>query len=89
MYKGDMYKITATKNKFSFAKIVGDKAIDLGALELENDATAWNFIKDGESTTIINFNDSNAEFATSNGLQTVDFALIDEKLNATDNLALN
>ena len=89
MYKGDTYKITATKNKFSFAKIEGDKSIDLGALELENDATAWNFIKDGESTTIVNIKDSNAEFITSNGMQTVDFALIDEKLNATANLALN
>lgn len=89
MYKGDMYKITATKNKFSFAKIDGDRAIDLGALELENDATAWNFIKDGESTTIVNIKDSNAEFITSNGMQTVNFSLIDEKLNATANLALN
>jgi hypothetical protein len=89
MYKGDMYKITATKNKFSFAKMDGDKAIDLGALELASNESAWNYVKDEKATPIVKFNGNKVDFLTSNGVQTVDFALIDEKLNATDNLALN
>lgn len=71
--KGESYKVIATKNKFSFEKIVDGNAVDMGELTFSTEEMSWNFEKEGISQKLVQLNeDGSADFSTLAGFQTFD-----------------
>ena len=75
---GKVYKVTATKNKMSFAQLINGDAVDMGDLVFSDESKSWNFEKDGVSEELVSINaDNTVDFATAEGVQNVDMSSID------------
>ncbi|MBR9832930.1 DUF3332 domain-containing protein [bacterium] len=71
-YKGEVYKMTATKNKFHVEKLNGTESIEVGNLVFADEARTWSFEKNGESTPIATLNaDNSVTYHVENGTATV------------------
>tara|TARA_B100001778_G_C18195743_1_gene453301 strand:- start:1 stop:567 length:567 start_codon:yes stop_codon:yes gene_type:complete len=71
-YKGEVYKMTATKNKFHVEKLKGTESIEVGNLVFADEARTWSFEKNGESTPIATLNaDNSVTYHVENGTATV------------------
>jgi hypothetical protein len=56
-YKGNTYKMTATKNKFEISVIEGEKKGNSMELVYEPEDKSWNAVKDGELIKLSSFKD--------------------------------
>ena len=75
---GKVYKVTATKNKMSFAQLINGDAVDMGDLVFSDDSKSWIFEKDGNSEELVSINaDNTVDFNTAEGTQTIDMSSID------------
>lgn len=71
-YKGDTYKLVATKNKMSVHKLEGDMMSHLGELEFEEKNETWSFHKNNHSTVLIEYAENqNVNFFTELGMETL------------------
>ncbi len=71
-YEGQTYKVTATKNQFSFEKIEGTSSVDLGAVSFEGEEMVWNYEYNGTVNPIVQINDDNTiTYFTENGSATL------------------
>ena len=71
-YKGEVYKMTASKNKFHVEKLNGTETIEVGNLVFADEARTWSFEKNGESTPIATLNaDNSVTYHVENGTATV------------------
>jgi hypothetical protein len=72
MYKGESYKMTASKNKFHVEKLNGSETIEVGNLVFADEVRTWSFEKDGESKPIATLNNDNSvTYHVENGTATV------------------
>ena len=91
---GDTYKVTATQNKMSFAKLNGGELIDMGAMSFDTEGYAWNFEKDGELNKLASYDLASNEvnYYSETGVVTIDATSIEcmamEKANKSNTLAI-
>lgn len=83
-YKGDNYKLIATKNKISVQKLIDNSFADLGELKFDDSNESWSFNKDNKSVTLIDFKNTEVDFYTAGGIETVNQSSIDCIANVKD-----
>ena len=70
-WKGETYKMIASKNTMAFEKLVDGQFVDMGALSFSPEKDSWSMVKGEQSQEIIRFQeDGSADFQTLSGFQT-------------------
>ena len=80
-FKGETYKLTATKNQMKFQKLTPAGLEDLGNMLFSEEKSSWSFAKEGDEVELMTIKENEVDFHTALGVKTFD-------LNSLDNLAL-
>lgn len=79
-FKGETYKLTATKNQMKFQKLSPEGLEDLGSMLFSEEKSSWSFAKEGERVELMTIKENEVDFNTALGVKTFD-------LNNLDNMA--
>tara|TARA_R110002072_G_scaffold214159_9_gene371291 strand:+ start:170 stop:727 length:558 start_codon:yes stop_codon:yes gene_type:complete len=76
-FKGETYKIVATKNQMTFLKLQDGSSIDLGSLKFDASNSSWNFEKDNQIVELIRVEEDILKYSTEDGVKIANVSELD------------
>lgn len=88
-FKGETYKLTATKNQMKFQKLTPEGLEDLGSMLFSEEESSWSFAKEGELVELMTIKENEVDFNTAFGVKTFDLNSLDDLAVKQENLYLD
>jgi hypothetical protein len=82
--KGEVYKVTATKNKMEFEKAENGDFVPMGSMIFNEKDKSWNFAKDGKIEKLVSIDEATGMVTYYNDGNTIEVSACD-----IENMALN